>query len=206
MPINDRFMLPKRVRTMAQMADLLAAEQAELTRTQRVIETLEGELTISTSTALLPRHERILGLPVNTAENLEIRRARLLSQLNTHDVVSCLFIKTLAETFIDGAALVEERYAENAFVVTMRVTAVPEQEAISALRQQIEAVKPAHLTAGLLIRFQREAEHCLYTGFAVRTGRHVSVECEIPAELDVAYLTDENGDILTDGAGNRIID
>ena len=30
MAINDRFMLPKRVRTMEQMADLLAAEQIQL--------------------------------------------------------------------------------------------------------------------------------------------------------------------------------
>ncbi len=63
MAINDRFMLPKRVRTMEQMADLLAAEQAELDQTQRTIAALENQLTISTSTHLLPRHERLLPCP-----------------------------------------------------------------------------------------------------------------------------------------------
>ena len=49
-------------------------------------------------------------------------------------------------------------------------------------------------------------EHHLYTGFAVRVGRNVSVRCEIPAALDVTYMTDETGNLLADETGNRIID
>lgn len=49
-------------------------------------------------------------------------------------------------------------------------------------------------------------EHHLYTGFAVRVGRIVSVGCEIPAALDVTYMTDEAGNLLSDETGNRIID
>lgn len=49
-------------------------------------------------------------------------------------------------------------------------------------------------------------EHHLYTGFAVRVGRIVSVGCEIPAALDVTYMTDETGNLLADETGNRIID
>lgn len=49
-------------------------------------------------------------------------------------------------------------------------------------------------------------EHHLYTGFAVRVGRIVSLGCEIPAALDVTYMTDEAGNLLADETGNRIID
>lgn len=49
-------------------------------------------------------------------------------------------------------------------------------------------------------------EHHLYTGFAVRVGRIVSLGCEIPAALDVTYMTDETGNLLADETGNRIID
>lgn len=49
-------------------------------------------------------------------------------------------------------------------------------------------------------------EHHLYTGFAVRVGRIVSVGCEIPAALDVTYMTDETGNLLADENGNRIIE
>ena len=34
MPLTDDFMLPQPVRTMAQMADLLQAEEAEISQTQ----------------------------------------------------------------------------------------------------------------------------------------------------------------------------
>lgn len=49
-------------------------------------------------------------------------------------------------------------------------------------------------------------DHHLYTGFAVRVGRIVSLGCEIPAALDVTYMTDETGNLLADENGNRIID
>lgn len=49
-------------------------------------------------------------------------------------------------------------------------------------------------------------EHHLYTGFAVRVGWIVSLGCEIPAALDVTYMTDETGNLLADENGNRIID
>ena len=81
MPINDAFMLPKRVRPMEQMADLLQAEQTELTQMQRTIAALEQQLNISTSTFLLPRHESLFELPVNTTESLEARRAKVLAKL-----------------------------------------------------------------------------------------------------------------------------
>lgn len=49
-------------------------------------------------------------------------------------------------------------------------------------------------------------EHHLYTGFAVRVGRNVSVGCEIPAELNVDHLVDEDGNLLIDENGARFID
>ena len=97
MAINDRFMLPKRVRTMKQMADLLAAEQAELDQTQHTITALENQLIVSTSTYLLSRHEKLFALPVNTTESLEERRARVLARLNTHGITTIQAIKNLVE-------------------------------------------------------------------------------------------------------------
>ena len=97
MAINDAFMLPKQVRTMAQMADLLQAEQTELTQTQRTIAAIENQLIISTSTFLLHRHERLFELPVNTTESLEARRAKVLAKLNTRGT-------TTVEAILDKVA------------------------------------------------------------------------------------------------------
>ena len=67
-------------------------------------------------------------------------------------------------------------------------------------------IKPARTLFNLSICTIRSAQANLYTGFAIRIGRHITVDCEIPEELDVTYLTDEAGNILTDEDGNRLID
>lgn len=144
MAINDRFMLPKRVRTMEQMADLLAAEQAELEQTQRTIMALEDQLTISTSTHLLPRHERLFDLPVNTTESLEVRRARVLARLNTRGTTTVRAIRDIVEIITGQDSDVIEHFDQYAFSVLIRMTknAVINVE---ELAWQIERIKPAHL-------------------------------------------------------------
>lgn len=51
-----------------------------------------------------------------------------------------------------------------------------------------------------------QSKHNLYVGFAVSLGLRMSVTCEIPEDLDVTYLVDENGDTLLDEDDNRLID
>lgn len=144
MAINDRFMLPRRVRTMEQMADLLAAEQAELEQTQRTIMALEDQLTISTSTHLLPRHERLFNLPTNTTESLEVRRARVLAKLNTRGTTTVRAIRDMVEIVTGQEGNVIEHFDQYAFslLIRMRESAVINVE---ELAQQIERIKPAHL-------------------------------------------------------------
>lgn len=115
MPINDAFMLPKRVRTMEQMADLLQTEQTELTQTQRTIAALEQQLNISTSTFLLPRHERLFELPVNTTESLEARRAKVLAKLNTRGTTTVEAIREMVSIVTGSEGAVVEHFSQYAF-------------------------------------------------------------------------------------------
>lgn len=68
---------------------------------------------------------------------------------------------------------------------------------------------PIVRAGGVAVRYKtkgKDRELRIYTGFAVRVGRNATVGCEIPAELDVIYLTDETDSLLADENGNRIID
>ena len=145
MAINDRFMLPERVRTMEQMADLLAAEQTELDQTQRTITALENQLIISTSTHLLPRHERLFALPVNTTESLEVRRARVLAKLNTRGTTTVRAVQDMVEIVTGGEGGVIEHFGEYAFSVVVKLPAAGVSANMEELVQQIERIKPAHL-------------------------------------------------------------
>lgn len=79
----------------------------------------------------------------------------------------------------------------------------PEDDVLELVRMPI--CKAAGVACLLRLKY-KPLEHRLYTGFAVRMGRRVTVGCAVPAELDVTYMTDENGDILADEAGKRIIE
>lgn len=154
MTINDRFMLPKRVRTMEQMADLLAAEQAELDQTQRTIVALENQLTISTSTHLLSRHERLFALPVNTTESLEVRRARVLARLNTRGTTTVRAIRDMVKIITGREGDVIEHFEDYAFSVLIKLLPTDATADVQELIRQIERIKPAHLLFDIIAAFR----------------------------------------------------
>lgn len=43
------------------------------------------------------------------------------------------------------------------------------------------------------------------TGFVVRVRRKITIECEIPPELGVTYLTDETGNVLINELGDTLV-
>lgn len=145
MPINDNFMLPKWVRTMEPMADLLAAEQTELTQAQRIIAALENQGVISTSTLLLARHERIFDLPTSLSESLEIRRMRLLAKLNTHGTTTVQAIKEMVKIVTGREGDVIEHFEGYSFSVIVHLLFPDDTTAMQELIRQIEEIKPAHL-------------------------------------------------------------
>ena len=154
MPINDTFMLPKQVRTMAQMADLLQAEQTELTQTQRTIAALEQQLNISTSTFLLPRHERLFELPVNTAESLEARRAKVLAKLITRGTTTVEAIREMVRIVTGCEGAVEEHFSQYAFTVIVYLLSESVFPNLPELIRQIDGIKPAHLIFDITGAFQ----------------------------------------------------
>lgn len=145
MPLTDDFMLPRRVRTMEQMADLLQAEEAEINQAQRTIDAMSAQLAVGTSTFLLPRHERIFGLPVDTGEGLEVRRARVLARLNTRGVTTVQAIRELVQIITGREGEVTEHFADYAFSVTVRLLFPDATKDLGELIRQIDEIKPAHL-------------------------------------------------------------
>ncbi len=145
MPLTDDFMLPRRVRTMEQMADLLQAEEAEISQTQRTIDAMAAQLAVCTSTFLLPRHERIFGLPVNTGESLEVRRARVLARLNTRGVTTVQAIREMVQIVTGREGDVTEHFADYAFSVAVHLLFSDSTDTLGELIRQIDEIKPAHL-------------------------------------------------------------
>lgn len=164
-----------------------------------------AQLWVETATWGLDLWERWCGLPVDGTKPYSQRRQRVLAKLRGQSVSTAELIRSVVLAFVDGTVEIVEDHGAYSFLIRI----VPDSGLppdVDAIRDAVNEIKPAHLGMALLVVLMLRREHRLYTGFAVRLGRIVSVGCEIPAELDVTYLTDEAGSLLADEAGNRIID
>ena len=139
---------------------------------------------------------------------LEDKRRTLKDSWRVHRMLGTKAAVELALSGTFGAGIVQEWYEYNGDPYHFRVVGLDPkcvQDGYDPFLNLLRVVKRLSATLDS-ISVQMSSEHRLYTGFAVRVGRIVSVGCEIPAALDVTYLTDETGSLLADEAGNRIID
>lgn len=73
-------------------------------------------MNISTSTFLLPRHERLFELPVNTTESLEARRAKVLAKLNTRGTTTVEAIREMVSIVTGSEGAVVEHFSQYAIL------------------------------------------------------------------------------------------
>lgn len=190
MAINDLFMLPRRVRTMEQMADLLRTEQVELTQSSRTIKALENQLSISTSTFLLSRHERIFSVVPNSQEPLELRRSRLIAKLRGQGAVTADRLRAVAASFAPLAeAVIVEHCSEYRFEIWLnQLDVIPP---IDAICTSVEELKPAHISfsLGLGIRTSEASVAVLaapLVGCALMVGPYTAPKLKGTAKLAAA--------------------
>lgn len=114
----------------------------------------------------------------------------------------------LAVSAAFGSGIVSEWFEYGGEPYHFRITFVELREVLENYGKFLRMLEAVKRKSAVLdsVTARISAEHHLYTGFAVRVGRHITVNCEIPAELDVPYLTDESGNLLADENGARLID
>ena len=149
--------------------------------------------------------ETAYGIPVEPDKTDAVRRTRILSKLRGQGTPTAELIRSVVLAFVEGTVEIVEDQGAYSFLIRI-VPDAGQPPDVDAIRAAVNEIKPAHLGMALLVLLMLRREHRLYTGFAVRLGRSLTVGCEIPAELDVTYFVDEDGALLADEAGNRIID
>lgn len=149
--------------------------------------------------------ETAYGIPVEPDKTDAARRTRVLSKLRGQGTPTAELIRSVVLAFVEGTVEIVEDHGAYSFLIRI----VPDSGLppdVDAIRDAVNEIKPAHLGMALLVLLMLRREHHLYTGFAVRLGKTMTVTCAVPPELDVTYLTDEAGLILTDELDNRLID
>ena len=190
--------LPQQYRRDPWVLDLAAAMRLVLQGQEDRADSILRQLSLDTITWALEIEERLAGLSPAAGATEEERRSALKAKWRSRGKVTLEQIRLVAASWPSQS--VEADFT--AGVIRLTITGL--EGSAADIAAAVDQIKPAHLP--LRIRARQSARMQLYTGFAVRVGRTVSVGCEIPPLLDVTYLTDETGNLLADEAGNRIID
>ena len=149
--------------------------------------------------------ERELKIYPKDTDTLEVRKARVKAKWNLELPYTMRWLQNWLTAQYGNLGRVTISYDLTKYTLIVRVP-YKEQYDYSEALDLLSRVVPCNVILDWSLSQKLHTEHHLYAGFAVRVGRVIAVGCEIPAALDVTYLTDEAGDLLADEAGNRIID
>ena len=144
----------------------------------------------------------------DTSYDIEQKRRIVKSGMTIRRTMGTVAAVSQTVTSVIGQGRVEEWFEYGGRPGCFRIVCDNTEDAVTAIEEFRRILEPVKRASAWLdgVTLQTRAEHHLYTGFAVRVGRIVSLGCEIPAALDVTYMTDETGNLLADENGNRIID
>ena len=162
------------------------------------------QMLVSTATWGLALWEDAYGLDTDESRPLDVRRNSVVARIRGTGTPTVQRIKEIVSVLTGSDVEVMEDYG-NYTVLIKAAVGIGSPPDLGAIHDALAPIIPVHLVWSCTIILRAETAHRLYTGISVRIGRRTSVNCEIPPELDVTYVTDEDGNLLTDEAGNRII-
>lgn len=166
MPLLDDFLLPKHIRTMEPMQDLLSAEQQELTAVQAELSHQNAQLYISTADDELPRYERSYALPTNPALPVEERRRRIIAKANARASATIAYLKETIENLTGHRVTIKELYSEYTLQFSIYLNDKYVLD-IPMVKAQIKELRPAHLLFEVLPVAQITVDIPLVIGTAV---------------------------------------
>lgn len=181
MSLFSRQLLPPFLRNMEQIADILQAIEPELTLIRNEIARQMRELNITTSTTLLPRHERIFAVPVNPKTQIEDRRARLVARLLGQGTTTLEVLIAVIRGYYDGDVGIIEHPHEARFVIEL---SGPLQMPVDwpNMTAAIEELKPAHLAYDHSFTYQTGTLP-IYGGFCLLVGDELEFTQRRPDSL-----------------------
>lgn len=151
--INDKNMLPEFVLAMSEMKELLNAIQPEIDRIEYFITALLRQLIINDADMLLERYEQIYNLN-GAGLTIEERRKNLLAKENAVYSSTRQNILNELKNMTGLPVEITEIFDQDMFTVNLIQNNLSD-EFVSAIRNYLDMVKPAHIAYLLsLVRYE----------------------------------------------------
>lgn len=146
MKLDSIHMLPDQIRNMAEMKELLNAEDLELEILEKRAEKEKLELYLSTTEELLSRHEKIYGIAVHPLDSVDIRRRRLLAKHNSRGVCTPATMRESIYILTGFLGDIIEYPSKGYFTVVIFMSLDSSTASLRDLKARITEDRPAHLT------------------------------------------------------------
>jgi hypothetical protein len=98
--------------------------------------------------------EKFLDIPINSAEDIKTRRAKVITKISRSSPMTPFEMRKILQNFIDGVLIVQYPN-EYRFEVTLE-TKTKLENILDAVLREIEETKPAHLTFDIAINYITE--------------------------------------------------
>lgn len=154
MPVNDSNMLSKLSLGMAQLDELLEAEQIELDNLSSRILSVMEQFAVRTATYTISRYEKIFDIS-GAGKTLEERRAAIIVYMNARPPVTKSYLEQLLTAATGCRCTIDEYKSEGHFVVNIDCKTFSPNISIAA--SYVKLLKPAHLEAILRRRLSSSA-------------------------------------------------
>jgi len=144
----------------------------------------------------------------DTSYDIEQKRRIVKSGMTIRRTMGTVAAVSQTVTSVIGQGRVEEWFEYGGRPGCFRIVCDNTEDAVTAIEEFRRILEPVKRASAWLdgVTLQTRAEHRLYSGFAVRHGTHITAVSDVPAELNVDHLVDEDGNLLIDENGARFID
>lgn len=183
MPLNDDLLLPRRARTMEQLADTLQTEQSELDLMQRTLVHQVAQLTVCTADDELARYERTYGIPVNPSLSIADRRTRIIAKANSRDQATLEFLQRTVEKLTGQMVSIKELFSEYVLIISVFLNAKYELD-IPLIKAQIKELRPAHLAFEVRPVAQISVDLRTVVGLVMRVHKRYAIQVKWSVKRD----------------------
>ncbi len=186
MALNDRLMLPKIMLDMADLKDLLQAEQQEFDFIVSYIESQFSQLFIATCTEL-GRLEKTLGIQTDISLSLDARRRQIVSRITSRCPATPANLIALAETLSGNPCSLRESYTDYTLEISIYLNHTL-LNPIDVILRILQLFIPAHL--------------CISIRLGIKTRTEFSVLHTADADIGAKALTNPDVTLLD---GTRVL-
>lgn len=171
--LNNTLMLSPLSLSMAQLQDLLQAEQFEVLKLEAEIEKQKRQLLLYSSDDTLSRYERMFAITTSPLASILERQNALVAKFNSRASATVKTITEIVELITCNSCEIVEHPDRYSFDIVIALDNPNSAVGLAEVHNQIDVLKPAHLNYNLSMLSAHQVS--VYVGLILSTYKEVII-------------------------------